>query len=122
MQVFTSFQTYQSKSRTCTKHWAQAPPPWPHCWLREMLGRAIPRSLKRFAPLFGAFVLGYILKCLDSPQEQLSGLENDLPLFSGPSLSLLVLVISSPGNSAVRETIRNTWLSVSKKKIGRAHV
>jgi len=80
-----------------------------------MLGRAIPRSLKRFAPLFGAFVLGYILKCLDSPQEQLSGLENDLPLFSGPSLSLLVLVISSPGNSAVRETIRNTWLSVSKK-------
>ena len=31
----------------------------------------------------------------------------DLPLFSGPSLSLLVLVISSPGNSAVRETIRS---------------
>ena len=31
----------------------------------------------------------------------------DLPLFSGPRLSLLVLVISSPGNSAVRETIRS---------------
>jgi hypothetical protein len=80
-----------------------------------VLGRNIPRHVKRFGPLFAAFVLGYLLKCLDGPQEQLSGLENELPLFAGPSLSLLVLVISSPGNAAVRDAIRNTWLSVSKK-------
>ena len=71
-----------------------------------MLGRSLPRNLKRAAPLLLSFLLGYLLKCLDSPPEQLSGLEQDLPLFVGPSLTLLVLVISSPGNSAVRDVIR----------------
>jgi len=80
-----------------------------------MVARNLPRLLRKFGPLFIAFVLGYILKCLDSPEEQLSGLENDLPLFMGPSFSLLILVISSPGNSAIRKVIRDTWLSVSKK-------
>ena len=36
-------------------------------------------------------------------------------MFTGPSVSLLILVLSSPGNVDVRNTIRQTWLSVSKK-------
>lgn len=80
-----------------------------------LLGRNLPRLAKKVVPFFIAFVLGYMLKCLDTPPEQLSGLENDLPLFLGPSFSLLVLVISSPGNTAIRNVIRNTWLSVSQK-------
>lgn len=75
----------------------------------------MPRLLRKFGPLVISFLLGYILSWLEAPKEHLSGLENDLPLFVGPSLSLLVLVISSPANSQIRETIRNTWLSVSKK-------
>ena len=39
----------------------------------------------------------------------------NLPLFTGPSVSLLVLVLSSPGNNQLRSTIRQTWLSLSKK-------
>ena len=39
----------------------------------------------------------------------------ELPLFTGPSVSLLILVLSSPSNVDVRNTIRQTWLSVSKK-------
>ena len=39
----------------------------------------------------------------------------ELPLFTGPSVTLLVLVLSSPGNNQLRDSIRNTWLSVSKK-------
>jgi len=80
-----------------------------------MLGRRLPLPLRKYGPFALAFVLGYLLKCLDTPTEYPTGLENDLPLFVGPSLSLLVLVISTPGNSAVRDVIRNTWLSVSKK-------
>lgn len=80
-----------------------------------MLGRNLPRLVRKIAPFFIAFVLGYFLKCLDSHEEQFSGLENELPLFVGPSFSLLVLVISSPGNTAIRNVIRNTWLSVSQK-------
>jgi len=80
-----------------------------------MLGRGVPRPVRRFGPLALAFLAGYLLKYLDSPRDHPSGLENDLPLFVGPSLSLLVLVVSSPSNSLVRDTIRNTWLSVSKK-------
>lgn len=80
-----------------------------------MLGRGVPRPVRRFGPLALAFFAGYLLKLLDTPREHLSVLENDLPLFVGPSLSLLVLVVSSPSNSLVRDTIRNTWLSVSKK-------
>jgi hypothetical protein len=83
--------------------------------LVAMLGRRLPLPLRKYGPYAVAFLFGYILKCLDTPTEHLSGLENDLPLFVGPSFSLLVLVISSPGNSAVRDVIRNTWLSVSKK-------
>ena len=30
-------------------------------------------------------------------------------------MSLLILILSSPGNNALRDTIRDTWLSVSKK-------
>ena len=36
-------------------------------------------------------------------------------MFTGPSSTLLVLVISSPSNNLLRNTIRDTWLSVSKK-------
>lgn len=50
-----------------------------------------------------------------APQQEETSLENELPLFTGPSVTLLVLVLSSPGNLDVRNTIRQTWLSVSKK-------
>lgn len=36
-------------------------------------------------------------------------------MFTGPSVSLLILILSSPGNNQLRDTIRQTWLSVSKK-------
>merc|ERR1712192_87042 len=82
-----------------------------------MLGRRLPLPLRKYGPYAIAFLFGYILKCLDTPTEHLSGLENDLPLFVGPSLSLLVLVISTPGNSAVRDVIRNTWLGVCNRNL-----
>lgn len=81
-----------------------------------MLGRKTPRLMKQFAPPVIGFILGYIWRSLDvAPQQEESSLENELPLFTGPSASLLVLVLSSPGNVELRNTIRQTWLSVSKK-------
>eukprot|EP00092_Neocalanus_flemingeri_P087060 GFUD01109798.1.p1 GENE.GFUD01109798.1~~GFUD01109798.1.p1 ORF type:complete len:324 (+),score=72.69 GFUD01109798.1:85-1056(+) len=81
-----------------------------------LLVRNMPRLLKQFVPPLIGFLLGYMWRVLDSsPLETTSNLENDLPLFTGPSSTLLVLVISSPSNSLLRNTIRETWLSVSKK-------
>lgn len=80
------------------------------------LVRNMPRLLKQFVPPLIGFLLGYIWRYLDTPpQTPISTLENDLPLFTGPSSTLLVLIISSPSNSLLRDTIRDTWLSVSKK-------
>ena len=99
-----------------------------------MLGRNGLRLIKQFAPPVLGFILGYIWCSFQTPSQlEETGVENvrrmlfnefpcyiqlllqDLPLFSGPSVSLLILVLSSPGNNALRDTIRQTWLSVSKK-------
>jgi len=82
-----------------------------------LIGRNIPRLLKQFIPLIISFLLGYIIRSFseDSLPSTTETIENDFPLFTGPSSTLLVLVISSPGNTELRNTIRETWLSVSKK-------
>jgi len=81
-----------------------------------MLGRNWPRLMKQFVPPVLGFILGYCWRTYESPSQlEETGLENNLPLFTGPSVSLLVLVLSSPGNNQLRSTIRQTWLSLSKK-------
>merc|ERR1719410_1680334 len=81
-----------------------------------VMSRNLPRILKQFVPPLVGFILGYSLRHFeDSTVNSVSSLENDFPLFTGPSSTLLVLVISSPGNTELRNTIRETWLSVSKK-------
>jgi len=81
-----------------------------------VLVRNMPRLVKQFVPPIIGFILGYMLRYLESPSvTQQPALENDLPLFTGPSSTLLILIISSPSNTLVRTTIRDTWLSVSKK-------
>jgi len=75
----------------------------------------MPRLLKQLVPPLLGFLLGYMWRILDSPVQVNTTLENDLPLFTGPSSTLLVLIISSPSNNLLRNTIRDTWLSVSKK-------
>ena len=84
-----------------------------------MLGRRLKPTLHKYGPYTLAFLLGYALKSLDTPsehhispnREQLPSLEKEVP-----SSSLIVLVMSAPANSEVRDVIRNTWLSVSKKE------
>jgi len=72
--------------------------------------------MKQFLPPILGFLVGYFYKSFDSTSAiEETGLENELPLFTGPSVTLLVLVLSSPGNNQLRDAIRNTWLSVSKK-------
>jgi len=81
-----------------------------------VMSRNLPRILKQFVPPLVGFILGYSLRHFeDSTVTSVSSLENDLPLFTGPSSTLLVLVISSPSNNNLRDVIRQTWLSVSKK-------
>lgn len=97
-----------------------------------LLVRNMPRLLKQFVPPILGFLFGYLLRYLDtSPPQLTSSLENIMLtlrnshqsfdiLISGSSfihwpLTLLVLIISSPSNSLLRNTIRETWLSVSKK-------
>jgi len=81
-----------------------------------MLVRNVPRLMKQFLPPILGFLVGYFYKSFDSTSAiEETGLENELPLFTGPSVTLLVLVLSSPGNNQLRDAIRNTWLSVSKK-------
>ena len=83
-----------------------------------MLGRRLYPTLHKYAPYTLAFLLGYALKCLDTPRgdpvspnsEQLPSLEKELS-----SSSLMILIMSAPANSDVRDVIRNTWLSVPKK-------
>lgn len=80
-----------------------------------MLGRNAPRLLKQIVPPLLAFILGYCWALAGSEEQTQTELENELPLFTGPSVSLLILILSSPGNNQLRDTIRQTWLSVSKK-------
>ena len=85
--------------------------------LFTMLGRRLPSTIHKYGPYTLAFLLGYAIKCLDSPREQQASptLEKELPPVLGRSSSLLVLIMSAPANSEVRDVIRNTWLSVPKK-------
>ena len=84
-----------------------------------MLGRRLRPTLHKYGPYTLAFLLGYAIKSLDNPsgdhishnREQLPSLEKELP-----SSSLIVLVMTAPANSEVRDVIRNTWLSVSQKE------
>ena len=84
-----------------------------------MLGRRLKPTLLKYGPYTLAFLLGYAIKSLDAPSEkhippnsgQHPSLEEELP-----SLSLIVLVMSAPANSEVRDVIRNTWLSLPKEE------
>jgi len=82
-----------------------------------MIPRNLAKVVKRFLPCVVSFLIGIILTLsINSPETDYStSIGNDLPLFQEPSVTLLVLVISSPGNSELRNVIRETWLSISKK-------
>jgi len=77
-----------------------------------MIPRNFLRLLKLSGPCLVSFVIGVACHWIfgGNQQNQLQ-LENELPLFPDPPVTLLVLVTSAPGNTAVRQTIRGTWLS-----------
>jgi len=82
-----------------------------------MIPRNLAKVVKRFLPYVISFLLGILLSwnINYSEKEDSTSIGNDLPLFQEASVTLLVLVISSPGNSELRSVIRDTWLSISKK-------
>ena len=84
-----------------------------------MVVRRLPTSIRKYGPYTLTFLLGYALRSLDIPSEQpLSPQEtlHSLEVEPDRSFSLIVLILTAPANSEVRDVIRSTWLSVSKKK------
>jgi len=89
---------------------------WVDAGFVVMIGRRLFPTLHKYGPYTLAFLLGYALKCLDTPSEHHNHISpNSDQLQLPPSSSLMVLVMSAPANSEVRDVIRKTWLSVPKK-------
>ena len=77
-------------------------------------------SLCKYGQCVLAFLLGYALKSFNIQSEksfprggqQLANMEVELETVP----CLLILIMTAPANSKVRDVIRKTWLSVSQKK------
>lgn len=79
-----------------------------------MVARNIQRLVRQAGPCFFCFVFGFVSRWSIYAGPTEIKMENELPLFLDPPVKLLVLVTSSPSNSGLRGTIRQTWLSEAK--------